>query len=270
LSSKICSASIQTVAGLVAAGVDAGQHDTLVFDFAVYRVGNALNLKDIASNHQNFEIEVELPVDRRKRESAIYDRLMAVLDESAAKLKPKQEIAIGNRVIRKTPGGAVFEWNLAFGDYKSQDYDAVVKATKTFSRFNGATILKTDASFHTYNYPTPNKKMSRSAMLATEVLTQREVIDVDWAMISILRNEAYLRVSHNFKGDIVLAPVVKVKIESDFWDGDDDWANTRTTPPTDVLPGPKKQQGGAEWTISQHGPWTMAVSKKQVQEHKYI
>lgn len=208
---RICRTPIETVAQLCLKipGLKGG--DQLIFGFAIYRVGNLIDLKNVGRNHVNFDITVTLGTM-----DSVCDQLLKVLE--ATPMKYKEEIAISNRVlVVGRESSTVREFNMAFIDYKSGDYDAVSSAKNRNKHFKDAILLKTDASFHVYAAPMPNKASPRNETVATTVLTQREVIDVDWAMICILRGESYLRVSHNVKGDIVRA-TRPVRISLDDFD----------------------------------------------------
>lgn len=208
---RICRAPLEAVEKLCLKipGLKAG--DQLIFGFAIYRVGNLIDLKNVGRNHVNFDVTVTLG-----SMDSISDRLLDVLESTS--MKYKEEIAISNRVlVVGRENSMVREFNMAFIDYKSGSYDAVSAAKNRNKRFQEAILLKTDASFHAYGPPMPNKASPRNETVATTVLTQREVIDVDWAMICILRGESYLRVSHNVKGDIVKAvppPARRIDLDS--------------------------------------------------------
>ena len=206
---RICRAPLETIEKLCLKipGLKAG--DQLIFGFAIYRVGNLIDLKNIGRNHTNFDVAVTLGST-----DSVSDRLFAVL--GATPMKYKEEIAISNRVlVVGRENNTVREFNMAFIDYKSNDFDAVLSAKNRNKRFQDAILLKTDASFHAYGPPMPNKASPRNETVATTVLTQREVVDVDWAMICVLRGESYLRVSHNVKGNIVSATrPVRISLDS--------------------------------------------------------
>lgn len=129
-------------------------------------------------------------------------------DNISAKPDVEWEVAVSNKVTvvrNNEPHPPVsYDYNLAFIDYKSQDLDAVRAAHKRDNRFGNyqSLLLKTGNSFHGYaalDYGAPDDIVNT---LALSVLYQKDVIDLNWAMLCLLRKEAFLRVTQNFKGPI--------------------------------------------------------------------
>ena len=126
---RICRAPLEAVEKLCLKipGLKAG--DQLIFGFAIYRVGNLIDLKNVGRNHVNFDVTVTLG-----SMDSISDRLLDVLE--ATPMKYKEEIAISNRVlVVGRENSMVREFNMAFIDYKSNSYDAVSAAKNRNKRF---------------------------------------------------------------------------------------------------------------------------------------
>lgn len=122
------------------------------------------------------------------------------------------ETAISNRVevTRHRMDGTTYiqHHGLGFIDYKSQDITAVKAAQMRDPRFREFRhcLMKTGNSFHGYASMSYDEENGESfptvENIARSVLIQKDVIDLNWAMLCILRKTAFLRVTQNFKGPI--------------------------------------------------------------------
>lgn len=228
--SSICRAPIDNLVALAMTSLIWGKKDIVTFKFVSYFINRRTTIYDLGSNDRK-TVNIDLPVEGTTQEMA--DKLYAEVSKITAPESPQYvsivppdagldpdydtvtvkvdpcefEIAISNKVVVKRPNGSVTNYRLGFVDYKSQDLEAVQLAQKRDPRFTEFTsmLLKTGNSFHGYSAMNYDDSLQSTAqILAITMLTQRDVIDQNWALLSILRDEAFLRVSQNYKGPIEL------------------------------------------------------------------
>lgn len=113
------------------------------------------------------------------------------------------EVALSNKISVKFEQSK--EWtpiSLIMLDYKATDELLVRNAmARQPSAFLWHTFLKTKNSYHVYGMP-DHLSQTTSQFLGTALLTQGDVLDLNWLGLSLVNDECFLRVTENYKGPI--------------------------------------------------------------------